>query len=58
MRMLAPLSAHELHERLRQDNGVWSGNRWRLPGQPGPQSLESAFMARQAADVCVRDAPR
>jgi hypothetical protein len=25
------------------------------PGQPGPQSLESTLMARQAANVCVRE---
>src|ERR1035437_456213 len=55
MRISAPLSAHKLRERLRQCNERFEWKPLALPGQPGPQSLESALMARQTANIGVRE---
>jgi hypothetical protein len=55
MRISAPLSAHELRERLGENDECFEWKLLALPGQPHPQSLESAHMARQAANVSVRE---
>jgi hypothetical protein len=55
MRISASLSAYELRERLRKDDECFDWELLALASQTTPQPIESAIMARQAANVGVRE---
>ena len=55
MRISAPLSAHELRERLGKNDERFERKPQAFPGEASPQSLEPAHMARQATNIGVRE---
>jgi hypothetical protein len=55
MRISASLSAHELRERLRQGNERFEWEATAPSGTAAPQSIESTIMARQTANIGVRE---
>jgi len=55
MRMIPPLSAHELFEGLRQLNQRFGGKALALSFERLPETLESTLVPCDATDVCVRE---